>query len=67
MPRRDAGAHLVARVKEELPELVREAGGEPYVWIACDTVTTRALASYARKELGVPKQRVNALGYWRAT
>ncbi|MET8460187.1 MULTISPECIES: siderophore-interacting protein [Streptomyces] len=67
VPRRDAGAHLVARVKEELPELVREAGGEPYVWIACDTVTTRALASYARKELGVPKQRVNALGYWRAT
>ncbi|MER7804955.1 siderophore-interacting protein [Streptomyces parvulus] len=67
VPRREAGAHLVARVKEELPELVREAGGEPYVWIACDTVTTRALASYARKELGVPKQRVNALGYWRAT
>ncbi len=37
------------------------------MWIACDTVTTRALSAYARKELGVPKQRVNALGYWRAT
>jgi NADPH-dependent ferric siderophore reductase len=64
--RRDAGARLVARVKEELPELL-SASSEPYVWIACDTATTRALSSYVRKELGVPKQRVNALGYWRAT
>ncbi|MEU9559903.1 siderophore-interacting protein [Streptomyces fumanus] len=64
--RRDAGAHLVARVKEALPELLR-ATPDPYVWIACDTATTRALASYVRKELGLPKQRVNALGYWRAT
>ncbi|WP_282087636.1 siderophore-interacting protein [Streptomyces tendae] len=64
--RRDAGAHLVARVKEELPELLRDVS-EPFVWIACDTATTRALSSYVRKELGVPKQRVNALGYWRAT
>lgn len=66
VPRRDAGAHLVAQVKADLPELLRSTP-EPYVWIACDTATTRALASYARKELGVPKQRVNALGYWRAT
>ncbi|MDN3250317.1 siderophore-interacting protein [Streptomyces sp. ZSW22] len=66
VPRRDAGAHLVAQVKEALPELLRSTP-EPYVWIACDTATTRALGAYARKELGVPKQRVNALGYWRAT
>ncbi|BET49101.1 siderophore-interacting protein [Streptomyces sp. RS2] len=64
--RRDAGAQLVARVKEELPGLLRDVS-EPFVWIACDTATTRALSSYVRKELGVPKQRVNALGYWRAT
>ncbi|MFC7937391.1 siderophore-interacting protein [Streptomyces sp. NPDC057387] len=66
VPRRDAGAHLVARVKEELPELLG-AASDPFVWIACDTATTRALGSYVRKELGMPKQRVNALGYWRAT
>ncbi|KFG72264.1 siderophore-interacting protein [Streptomyces mutabilis] len=66
VPRRDTGAHLVAQVKEALPELLRSTP-EPYVWIACDTATTRALGAYARKELGVPKQRVNALGYWRAT
>ncbi|MEV8128435.1 siderophore-interacting protein [Streptomyces sp. NPDC085944] len=66
VPRRDAGAHLVGRVKEELPELLG-AASEPFVWIACDTATTRALSSYVRKELGVPKQRVNSLGYWRAS
>lgn len=66
VPRRDAGAHLVARVKEELPEMLG-AASEPFVWIACDTATTRALSSYVRKDLGVPKQRVNSLGYWRAS
>ncbi|MBD0423448.1 siderophore-interacting protein [Streptomyces sp. TRM S81-3] len=66
VPRRDAGAHLVAQVKEALPALLGSTP-DPYVWIACDTATTRALASYVRKELGLPKQRVNALGYWRAT
>ncbi|MFJ9666629.1 siderophore-interacting protein [Streptomyces sp. NPDC101219] len=66
VPRRDAGAHLVERVRAELPELLR-ATPDPYLWIACDTATTRALTAFARKELGVPKQRVQALGYWRAT
>lgn len=59
------GAALVDRVRAELPELV----GDPesaYVWLACDTVTTRTLTAYLRKELAVPKHRVNGLGYWRA-
>ncbi|MEU2114111.1 siderophore-interacting protein [Streptomyces sp. NPDC016459] len=63
VPRRDAGADLVGRVKAELPALADPAS---YVWIACDTVTTRTLAAYARKELALPKERVHALGYWRA-
>jgi len=54
----------VAQVKENLPGLLADTP-DPYVWIACDTTTTRALTSYVRKELGLPKQRVNALGYWR--
>ncbi|MGW1798908.1 SIP domain-containing protein [Streptomyces sp. NPDC001984] len=66
VPRRDAGAHLVERVRAELPELLASTP-HPYVWIACDTTTIRALASSVRKELAVPKQRVHALGYWRAT
>ncbi|MFC3573348.1 siderophore-interacting protein [Streptomyces yaanensis] len=65
VPRRDSGAHLVAEVKSALPVLLRTTP-DPYVWIACDTMTTRALSAYVRKELGVAKQRVNALGYWRA-
>ncbi|CAM5453365.1 siderophore-interacting protein [Streptomyces viridochromogenes] len=64
VPRREAGAHLVTAVKEALPGLLRQTP-DPYVWIACDTATTRALTAYVRKELGLPKQRVNALGYWR--
>ncbi len=64
VPRRDSGAHLVERVRADLPDLLKGTP-EPYVWIACDTATTRALTSYVRKELGVPKQRVNALGYWQ--
>ncbi|MFD9260051.1 siderophore-interacting protein [Streptomyces sp. NPDC059538] len=61
--RRD-GTALADRVRSELPELV----GDPesaYVWLACDTVTTRALTAHLRKELALPKHRVNALGYWR--
>ncbi|MFJ4949728.1 siderophore-interacting protein [Streptomyces sp. NPDC088760] len=65
VPRRDAGAHLVDRVRAELPAVVADTP-HPYVWIACDTATTRTLATYVRKDLGIPKQRVHALGYWRA-
>ncbi|MFE7601201.1 siderophore-interacting protein [Streptomyces sp. NPDC057494] len=64
VPREDRGAGLVARVKAELPAL---ADPGSYVWIACDTATTRTLAGYARKELALPRERVHALGYWRAT
>jgi NADPH-dependent ferric siderophore reductase len=66
VPRRDSGAHLVTEVRAALPALLRTAP-DPYVWIACDTATTRALTSYVRKDLNVPRHRVNALGYWRAT
>ncbi|MGW1783797.1 siderophore-interacting protein [Streptomyces sp. NPDC002143] len=66
VPRQDSGTHLVERVKAELPDLL-SATPDPYVWIACDTRTTRTLSAYVRKELGVPKDRLHALGYWRAS
>ncbi|WP_329209995.1 siderophore-interacting protein [Streptomyces sp. NBC_00683] len=66
VPRRDEGKHLVAEVKAALPDLLGDDASDAYLWIACDTATTRALSSYARKELGLAKDRVNALGYWRA-
>ncbi|MFD7404491.1 siderophore-interacting protein [Streptomyces sp. NPDC059866] len=58
--------HLVDDVKTTLPELLA-ATPHPYVWIACDTATTRTLSAYVRKDLSVPKDRMHALGYWRAT
>ncbi|MGP4007919.1 siderophore-interacting protein [Streptomyces sp. 4N124] len=64
--RLDSGTHLVERVKADLPDLLKGTS-EPYVWIACDTATTRRLSAYVRKELGVPKERMHALGYWRAS
>lgn len=59
-----SGGALVREVEAALPALV----GDPaavYVWIACDTTTTRALAAHVRKDLAVPKERLHALGYWR--
>ncbi|MFF7528763.1 siderophore-interacting protein [Streptomyces bobili] len=63
--RRTPRAELVDRVKTELPALLA-ATADPYVWIACDTRTTRTLSAYVRKDLAVPKERTHALGYWRA-
>lgn len=65
IPRRDGGAHLVEAVRTALPELAADRDGA-YLWIACDTATTRTLGAFARKELALPKDRVHALGYWRA-
>ncbi|MFB6865358.1 siderophore-interacting protein [Streptomyces virginiae] len=59
------GTVLADRVRAELPELLGDPASA-YVWLACDTATTRALTAYLRKDLGLPKQRVNGLGYWRA-
>ncbi|MFE9465206.1 siderophore-interacting protein [Streptomyces virginiae] len=62
--RRD-GTALADRVRAELPDLLGDPASA-YVWLACDTATTRDLTAYLRKDLGLPKQRVNGLGYWRA-
>ncbi|HEY9412907.1 MAG TPA: siderophore-interacting protein [Jiangellaceae bacterium] len=64
VPRRDQGAYLVSEVMAAMPGLIGDPAGA-FVWIACDTATTRALTSYVCKELGVPRKRVDALGYWR--
>ena len=64
VPREDAGARLLTQVKADAPALL-ESTPDPYVWIACDTATTRSLTAYFRKELGLPKHRMHALGYWR--
>ncbi|MEV7618070.1 siderophore-interacting protein [Streptomyces sp. NPDC089799] len=62
--REGGGTALVERVRAELPELARDPASA-YVWLACDTTTTRTLTAWLRKDLALPKQRVNSLGYWR--
>ncbi|MFD4879012.1 siderophore-interacting protein [Streptomyces sp. NPDC058420] len=62
---RTTRGQLTERVRAELPDLLK-GSADPYVWITCDTTTTRALSSYVRRELGVHRERVHALGYWRA-
>ncbi len=54
---------MVEQVKADLQELVT---ADTFVWIACDTTTTRELTSYVLKDLEVPKHRVKSLGYWKA-
>jgi NADPH-dependent ferric siderophore reductase len=54
---------MVEQVKADLQEFVTP---ETFVWIACDTTTTRELTSYVLKDLAVPKHRVKSLGYWKA-
>ncbi|MFF5704915.1 siderophore-interacting protein [Streptomyces sp. NPDC012794] len=60
------GSALAERVRAELPQLLGPDPASAYVWLACDAATTRSLTAYLRKDLGLPKQRVNGLGYWRA-
>lgn len=70
--RRDHALHdvrFVERRGDALEQEVRkgfpEHAADAFVWIACDTVTTRTLTTYVGKDLGVPKERIKSLGYWR--
>lgn len=63
VPRKDD--QLVSEVRATLPELIKDPA-DAFVWIACDTATTRSLTTYVLKDLAVPKDRVRSLGYWRA-
>ncbi|MFI5692232.1 SIP domain-containing protein [Kribbella sp. NPDC051586] len=56
-------SQMVDHVKADLEKLITP---DTFVWIACDTATTRALTSYVLKDLAVPKHRVKSLGYWKA-
>lgn len=39
--------------------------GADWFWVACEAASTRALVKHLRREAGVGKERVSALGYWR--
>lgn len=66
IPRKRDGAALVDAVCDALtPNSV--SAGDDYFWLACEASSTRAIVKHLRKVLGVDKQRINALGYWRVT
>jgi NADPH-dependent ferric siderophore reductase len=62
VPRRDRGQHLVDTVRAALTG----ADDEALYWVACEAGSTRAIARHLRRDLGVDKRRVHALGYWTA-
>ncbi|MGS2619624.1 siderophore-interacting protein [Micromonospora sp. LZ34] len=62
VPRRDGGRHLVETVTAAIPS----APDGAFYWVACEAASTRGIVKHIRKGLGVPKQRVEALGYWSA-
>ncbi|WP_329586893.1 siderophore-interacting protein [Kitasatospora sp. NBC_01250] len=63
--RRRGGADLVAEVRSALTAMTPAELADAYLWFTCDTATTRALAQLARKELGLARGQLHALGYWR--
>ncbi|MCZ2818895.1 siderophore-interacting protein [Modestobacter sp. VKM Ac-2977] len=47
-----------------------DAAADPardWFWVACEAAATRALTRHLRRELGVGKDRVSSLAYWRTT
>ncbi|MDG4765712.1 siderophore-interacting protein [Solwaraspora sp. WMMD406] len=61
VPRRDGGQHLVDTVRSALPAVT-----DALYWVACEARSTRAITRHLRRDLGVDKRRVSALGYWNA-
>ena len=61
IPRRDGGASMVEAVRAGVFDASDHAA-----WVACDTVTTRAVASVLKSEYGVPRGALKAQGYWIA-
>ncbi|MEU4339047.1 siderophore-interacting protein [Micromonospora lupini] len=61
VPRDTDGRHLVERVRSDLP-----ANDAAHYWVACEAATTRGITRHIRRTLGVDKDRLTSLGYWRA-
>lgn len=59
------GDALVDRVRNELPDLAANPA-QSYFWIASEAKSTRVLTTFARKEIGFPKDRMHSMAYWRS-
>ncbi|WP_462416918.1 siderophore-interacting protein [Kytococcus sp. Marseille-QA3725] len=64
---RGDGTALPAAVEEAVARRVEQGhrAEADWFWLAPEAVTCRRLGKHLRKELGVPKDRVTALAYWR--
>lgn len=60
VPRTTRGHELVEAVVADLPGVATTGLA---AWVACDTVTTRALVAVLRQH-GVPKKMIVSQGYW---
>ena len=40
--------------------------GTPYVWVACEAATSRAIRSHLRRDRGLARDTHSAIGYWSA-
>jgi NADPH-dependent ferric siderophore reductase len=61
-PRKDAGRHLIDTVVAALPP----ADPTACYWVAGEAASTRGIVRHPRKDPGVDKRRICALGYWQA-
>lgn len=64
IPRKRDGAALVEEVCGALTANTVSVADD-FFWVACEASSTRAIVKHLRKELGVDKHRIDALGYWR--
>ncbi|MFJ3957242.1 siderophore-interacting protein [Arthrobacter sp. NPDC090010] len=67
VPREDGGRRLVEEVSQAWNE--GEDALDPehdFVWIACETASFRALSRELRSRHRLPRERLDALGYWKA-
>ncbi|AFR30682.1 siderophore-interacting protein [Arthrobacter sp. Rue61a] len=64
IPRKRDGAALVEEVCGALTANTVSVADD-FFWVASEASSTRAIVKHLRKELGVDKHRIDALGYWR--
>ncbi|MGB3772074.1 MAG: siderophore-interacting protein [Rhodococcus sp. (in: high G+C Gram-positive bacteria)] len=61
VPRRGGGASMIEAVREG----IFDASGHA-AWVACDTVTTRAIVSILKADYRIARRSIKAQGYWIA-
>ena len=53
------------RLLDDAVAAFRRGDGEGFAWIACESDTAKRLRAILVEDLGLPKRRVKASGYWK--